>query len=229
MLIKKLVKSIIQDFELSYPLDIYKLCKKLNIDIYREDIDMDGCLICHNGKSAIIVNKKYPNREKFSIAHELGHFFIPGHNELMFNCYDVGDSSVITKVENEREADEFASELLMPQSLIERYAIDLSFEQIKMVAQKFGTSLVSTAIRFIKLTDENSILIFISNNRVKWHVWSNSGFMKLNTDFNFNNYKDNKKMRSDGIIINDDIEYVSIEFFRMNDTDSLVLVKEYCD
>ena len=41
MTIKQIAKEVISDFNLQYPLNIYKFCKILNIKIYREDIDMD--------------------------------------------------------------------------------------------------------------------------------------------------------------------------------------------
>lgn len=227
MTIKQIAKEVINDFNLQYPLNIYNFCKNLNIKIYREDIDMDGCLLCHNGKVAIIVNKRNSSREKFSIAHELGHFFIPHHNELMFNCYDVGNSSVITKLENEKEADLFASELLMPEHMISRYSDEISFNQIKYVADIFETSLLSTAIRLIKLTDENVILACLSNNKVKWHIWSDSGFMQLNLRYDFSSFSNHNKIKADWLILNDDIEYVTTEIFKMNETDSLILIKEY--
>ena len=229
MSIKEIAKSVIKDFDLKYPLDIDKFCKTLNIDIYREDIDMDGCLLCRNGRTAIIVNKRKPNREKFSIAHELGHFFIPHHNELMFSCYDIENSSVITKLENEKEADEFAAELLMPKNLINKYIDNLSFDLIKKVSDMFETSLISTANRLVKLTEENAMLIYLSNNKIKWNLWSENGFIRLDANYNFTKLSNHKKLRSEWIILNDDIEYISTEIFKMNDTDSLILIKEYYD
>lgn len=229
MSVKQIAKDVIKDFDLKYPLNIYKFCKILNIAIYKEEMDMDGCLLCHKGKSAIIVNKRNAGREKFSIAHELGHFFIPNHNELMFNCYDVGNSSVITKLENEKEADEFASELLMPENMIREYTDDLSFNQIKKVSEIFQTSLISTAIRLVKLTEENVILGYLSNNKIKWHIWSSCGFMQLNTGYDFSNFTNRKKISAEWLIVNNDVEYISTEIFKMNDTDSLILIKEYYD
>ena len=230
MKIKELAQSVIKDFELNYPLDIYSFCDVLNINIYREDIDMDGCLICKNGKAAIIVNSNKFSREKFSIAHELGHFFIPHHQELMFSCYDVGNSSIITKIENEKEADEFASELLMPEHLIKNYAEEVSLSKIKDAANSFETSLQSTAIRLIKLTDENAILVYWSKDKIKWHIWSDSGFMQLNTSYNFNYLNKNTKINSRSIITNDDeIDFLDIEICQLNKEDKLILIKEHYD
>ena len=145
----------------------------------------------------------------------------------MFNCYDVGNSSVITKLENEKEADLFASELLMPEHMISGYSDEISFNQIKHVADIFETSLLSTAIRLIKLTDENAILACLSNNKVKWHIWSDSGFMQLNLKYDFSSFSNCNKIKADWLILNDDIEYVTTEIFKMNETDSLILIKEY--
>lgn len=230
MSIKILARNVIKDFNLEYPLNLYKFCNDLNINIYREDIDMDGCLICHKGKTAIIVNSNNLNREKFSIAHELGHFFIPSHNELMFKCYDVGNSAVITKVENEREADEFASEILLPEALITKYTDDLTISKIIEAANVFETSLLSTAIRLIKLTEENAILIYLSKDKIKWHIWSDVGFMQLNTNFEFKGFVSKDKIRSTQIITNDeDIEYISSEVYKINNNDKLILIKEFCE
>lgn len=63
---------------------------------------------------AIVVNSKDMNqRKRFTVAHELGHYLLEGQEKVCFGHRDIGDYSA-----RERDANHFASELLMPESKI---------------------------------------------------------------------------------------------------------------
>ena len=63
--------------------------------------------------------KANPERQRFTIAHELGHFILHRDQRQSFNCdkesvYSGADTIRVI----EREADDFASNLLMPGDLL---------------------------------------------------------------------------------------------------------------
>lgn len=92
--------------------NIFTLLENNGIIIYEiDEIEkFDGLsFITKNGFPVIIINKKFSNdRKRFTLAHELGHILM--HNE---QNYPVSEFR-----EREKEANEFASEFLMPASSI---------------------------------------------------------------------------------------------------------------
>lgn len=69
----------------------------------------------HATKSIGVNGKHHRHRQRFTIAHELGHFFLAHPQE---QCNDEEISFEEQKREFDMEANEFAGELLMPYALI---------------------------------------------------------------------------------------------------------------
>lgn len=74
----------------------------------------------------------------------------------------------------EREADDFAANLLMPTFLFKEdfEGKVLSGELIKAVADKYQVSFSACAIRYMKLNRTPIILVFSQNGKVKWQLRS---------------------------------------------------------
>ena len=108
---------------------------------------------------------------RFTVAHELGHYFLPGHPEKLFPRGDglhESKSGFISGDPLERQADCFASALLMPDVLFRR-AVDnagTGFSAIEKLAKQCRTSITSTAIRFTQFTDEAVAVIVSSGDRI---------------------------------------------------------------
>lgn len=92
--------------------NIFTILENNGIIIYEiDEIEkFDGVsFITKGGYPVIIINKKFSNdRKRFTLAHELAHLLL--HNESNFPVSDFRD--------REKEANEFASEFLMPESAI---------------------------------------------------------------------------------------------------------------
>ncbi len=114
----ELVQRIIDDFHLVIPVDLDKVIGSF-ADIRMEygcDIEQDGVVEKRGDEYIIrIKNKRVsiddPNgyRDRFTIAHELGHLFL-GHIKNHEKLYREGANEL------EYEANDFAANLLMPQS-----------------------------------------------------------------------------------------------------------------
>ena len=106
---------------------------------------------------------------RFTVAHELGHYFLPGHPEKLFPHGDglhESKSGFISGDPLERQADCFAGALLMPDTLF-RKAVDhagTGFSAIEKLAKQCKTSITSTAIRFTQFTDE-AVAVIVSSGR----------------------------------------------------------------
>ena len=106
------------------------------------------------GYSTAIRSEGFQN---FTVAHELGHYFIDDHpSAILGSGRHLSRSGYISKDRFEREADTFATELLMPWRLIEpviRGNVG-GFATIKVIAESCESSLLASAIRYTQVTEE---------------------------------------------------------------------------
>jgi hypothetical protein len=108
---------------------------------------------------------------RFTVAHELGHYFLPGHPEKLFPCGDgihQSKSGFISGDPVERQADYFASALLMPVDQFHE-AVNKAgsgFSAIEKLARLCKTSITATAIRYTYFTDEAVAVIISSGERI---------------------------------------------------------------
>ncbi len=91
--------------------------------------------------------------QRFSIAHEIGHYVLDGHVDHIFPSGDGFHSSKAGFVSGDRfelEADHFAAGLLMPDPHFSQEAFRFGdgLEAIEGMALKCRTSLTATAIRY---------------------------------------------------------------------------------
>lgn len=138
----------------------------------------DGLLEHRSGKFHIYCNldrlvRKENPRTKFTLAHELGHFFIVEHSLALRSGRSPGHGS-LTEYESknpvEQEADHFASSLLMPKERFLRLASrePTGIPGIIALAKQFGTSVTSTAIRYASLEVRPCFVIKWSANGFQW-------------------------------------------------------------
>ena len=115
-----------------------------------------------------------PERRRFSIAHEVGHW--EQHRGQSFACRveeRALDKAAKTK---EREADDYASSLIMPTDLFKEAIRSskggVAIPAINALAAMFKASFPAAAIRFVELSGEPVVLIFNGTdaNRGRW--WS---------------------------------------------------------
>ena len=117
-------------------------------------------------------------RTRFSIAHELGHYFLDKHHDYLVHGGTThgSKSEFFSHVLTEREADAFAAALLMPRRLMRPLVNrgELTPRRIDELAAHFETSRVSTAIQAVKFSDFPSALIGIRDGIVAWTFLSAS-------------------------------------------------------
>jgi Zn-dependent peptidase ImmA (M78 family) len=129
------------------PLDVETLAKKAGIEVVYEplDGDMSGSLRLVGKKWKITVNKNHhPNRRRYTIAHELGHYFLHRHQENSFEDHVFFRGGGHTT--QEWEANAFASEILMPVEEFKRFMRE-GINDVDELAKKFGVSTLALRIR----------------------------------------------------------------------------------
>ena len=111
-------RTILQKYGLQkiIPIRLGQLCRELGIKIcHTESIHIDGTLLIHKGQKIILVSLSLPHeRRRFTVAHELGHYLL-SHQRAAFSL----DSPESWCCKDERAANAFAAEILMPKIAIQ--------------------------------------------------------------------------------------------------------------
>ncbi len=111
--------------------------------------------------------------QRFSIAHELGHYFLDGHAEILVptpGSHHSSRAGFATDDPYEREADYFASGLLMPTDLFlqEQRRRDDGLDAIIEIAELCQSSITATAIRYADLSKSAVAAIVSTGNTVEF-------------------------------------------------------------
>jgi len=145
------------------PIDVHQLAEFAGVHVLFQEMDSDisGMLVHDTDGTMIAVNANHHvNRQRFTIAHELGHHALhAGHPTVFVDNMMVhfrAESLHGPHVRTEIEANAFAAELLMPESLLRQ---DLSTQDIdvfddgslRTYAQRYQVSLQALTIRLSKL------------------------------------------------------------------------------
>lgn len=138
-----------------------------------QESDVSGFLMRMDGKfgigySTAISSKGFQN---FTVAHELGHYFIDGHPEaLLSEGAHMSKSGYISQDKYEREADVFATEFLMPWKLISPIINGTvqGFPTVKAIADQCQSSIVASAIRYTSVAKEPVAVIVSHQGTVEF-------------------------------------------------------------
>lgn len=155
--------------------DVLSIASSLHVPIREKALERcDGMLVRIQGTAKGIIAVKSSIREAsrklFTIAHELGHLFLPGHDEYGICAAEDIESWSKTLRDKEREANAFAAELLMPLALVNRLvgSTQPAFGPIERIAGTFHTSLTASGYRFMDVTSHSCALVWSQDRRVRW-------------------------------------------------------------
>lgn len=114
------------------------------------DIDKSGSLSNEDGKWIICVNKNHnTKRQRFTLAHELGHYFLHKEKNLSFVDTTFFRSNDMDSIEY--IANEFAARLLMPEDTVRDLIDKGQMKNIGMLAEKFDVSSAAMKYRVLSL------------------------------------------------------------------------------
>ena len=100
-----------------------------------------------NGAPSIEYNvSEPPVRQRFTVAHELGHFAL-GHDDAPRDAGNFQSS----RDHREQQANRFAAELLMPASLVTQYYHSGVIESLEELAKIFGVSKDAIGYRLMNI------------------------------------------------------------------------------
>lgn len=160
------------------PVDPIAIARSKGIRVEAMTVDHDGVsgmLINANGKFAIAyaTHVKSKGFQRFSVGHELGHYYLPGHMDAVLpngETVHESNSGFVTDNRYELEADHFAAGLLMPASLFCAVMAKAGegLDAIEILHDRCITSLTATAIRYQQLTDEAVAVIQSSGYSIEF-------------------------------------------------------------
>ncbi|HAU0673188.1 ImmA/IrrE family metallo-endopeptidase [Legionella pneumophila serogroup 1] len=173
-----IAEKIVKDEKLEFPIDLTLLAKRNGILLEPKPSSATGVsgMLIRCGEEFTIIYATHINNEgyqRFSIAHEFGHYFLPSHPDHVFkngNNIHESHAGFCSNNQIELEADHFAAGLLMPKHLftqaLGRFSDGLS--AIKNLAKICNTSLIASAIRYTQLTDAAIAIIISSGTLVEY-------------------------------------------------------------
>ncbi len=178
--IAELAEEVTDEYSSNDRIDLHAVLRANNItwSYGHYDDAFDGMLEHEEGMFHVYCNlnrvgTKISARARFTLGHELGHFYIDEHrNELAAGRTLCHGSLCEYESRNpvEQEADHFASNLLMPAKRFTQAAKGylIGLRAILGLAKSFGTSLTSTAIRYASLDIKPCVVVKWSNEGYQW-------------------------------------------------------------
>ena len=120
----------------------------------------------------------YSPRGRFTVAHELGHYYIDEHRIALERNLAPSHPSFIdfsSDNEVELEADFFASSLLVPKSRLQKdiKGQKFSFALIDKLKNKYNVSLTAMLLKFASIGNHPIMIVVSINAKIKWFKYSN--------------------------------------------------------
>lgn len=123
-------------------------------------------------------NTTSSKRGRFSLGHELGHYFVNEHRiGLKYGLLGPHASlnTLTHQTQIELEADYFASCLLMPYAKYKAFAAkkEFSFDLINSISEHFQTSQMASILRFIEAGTREFMTVISKDGIARWFAKSN--------------------------------------------------------
>lgn len=156
------------------PVDPFAIAASRDIEVRAKPDTAEGVsgmLLRHGDTFGILYATHVPSEgfQRFSVAHELGHYFLDGHIDHVLPKDGIHESRAgfISADPYELEADHFAAGLLMPSGPFKRALArrDAGLATVEHLAGLCRTSLTATANRYAELTDD-AVAVIISTGPV---------------------------------------------------------------
>ena len=145
----------------------------------------EGEIVSYAGRSIITINSliTIESKKRFVAAHELGHYEM--HRNLTPIIYDTEEDLVnwYKGGEQEMEANEFASEFLMPSDLFYSECVGKVFgpSVIEYLSDLFVVSKTAAILKFVKAGNHPVCTIYCKDNKMKW--WKASADFRYFLEF----------------------------------------------
>lgn len=143
----------------SVPIPVEDIADKHGVQVSRAPSkEFSGILIRKENRSLMGINSTESSvRQRFTIAHELGHYFLHGNRDVFVEYRDNGERVNKVRGFKETQANIFAASVLMPRDLLEKdfqkiVKNDMLDEHhITFLAEKYDVSEKAMSFRLMNL------------------------------------------------------------------------------
>lgn len=130
------------------------IAQKLNVPVFEWNLpdEISGLFVRNDELVCIGVNQSHAQvRQRFTVAHELGHFVFSNEEELFVDFVDNG-SEIRSKDQNaEKRANYFAAGLLMPRSWLKRDFDQYGSDALATLSRRYQVSEQAMWFRLLNL------------------------------------------------------------------------------
>ena len=155
-------REVLDRFGTDVPVDAATIAVAHGIEVRFQELEdeVSGMLLVRDDCTVIGINAHHhPNRQRFSIAHELGHFLLHREEERFFIDAAVffrSEGATPATWKQEREANAFAAELLLPRDAVTAAVRSTPFDPhdeaaVRRMADRVGVSAQALTIRLAEL------------------------------------------------------------------------------
>lgn len=184
VLVERLAARVLQDNQIGgLPVDPLAIANDAKIVVQAMPGNIPGVsgMLMFTGTTFGILYATHIESEgfrRFSVAHELGHYFIPGHPDALFpkgTGTHESRGGFTSSDPFELEADHFAAALLMPEPYFAkslRLFKEDGLAAIEYLSENCGTSLTATAIRYVERTSIPAAVVVSTGQRIDFSFMS---------------------------------------------------------
>ena len=152
--------KLLRDHDVTGPaVDVEALAEALGISVQYERLasDMSGVLLVENGTASVAINESHHrNRQRFTLAHEIGHVLLHADEDRLFvdRRFFRNEWSSKGELREEIEANAFAASLLMPRRFVTQCiepGAGITELDVFRLATRFEVSEQAMTLRLVKL------------------------------------------------------------------------------
>jgi hypothetical protein len=156
-------RKVFLKHDVRLPVDVFGIIKAegLRLSLMELEPSVSGALVVQPRGATVVVNSTHhPNRQRFTAAHEFGHYVLHRslRNEFVDGAMVQFRNSKSSEGTNRQEvqANLFAGELLMPahhvKKLVTEQGVDVMDERaMRLLALRFGVSVEALTVRMVRL------------------------------------------------------------------------------
>lgn len=177
--IEALATVVARTYQLKLPVDLERIAREECIEMAPGNYppDFHGRLEYHQDPGVFILFHPIPRkglaegRIRFSICHEFGHYFLEEHRDLIVSgqVHNSVESFKPAKNRIEKEADRFASALLIPEDAFYKFRgnrEELALTDLFRLAEEANASIQASLFRYTQLADEACVAVVTKAGRI---------------------------------------------------------------
>lgn len=139
---------------------------------YRPLDKCEATIVGTKTRAVITINSmSIPRRRRYSLGHEIGHWHYHKGRILYCGPSDVENPSINSSLNPERQANDFASDLLLPNYLFRPRALKLgkpTLNLIRELAEEFQVSATATLLKLVQCDVYPLVIVCHNKQQRRW-------------------------------------------------------------